>query len=164
MPDFNEEEIYKPNYSCKGHALLFIILVTSIFLAILLSSRSCIIQQIAQTIVKQKEEITCEDIVPIIIFFIIIIDYIILCAVLTIIIVTDDRGIKFAKLNELKRIHKKFTDFNNSYEVVEETINLKISKDNDSVFVNKNDREVITKKENPRLEFYKKYMDIIAEI
>lgn len=148
---------YKPNNGCKIIAIVSLLFSTIIFLCTFL----CISQRLPEILIILDNKITFIEFPLFIILIIVTIDYVIICTVLTIIILKDDGGVKFVKINELKRIQNQFNDFSNSYEVIEETIK---SNNNSKELQSYNEKVAITKKENPRLEFYKKYMDTIADL
>lgn len=148
---------YKANNWCKIIAIVTLLFSTMIFLCTFI----CISPRLPEILIILDKKITFIDFPLFIVLIIVTIDYVIICTVLAIIIVKDDGGVKFVKINELKRIQNEFNNFNNSYEVIEETIK---SKNNNKKLQIYNAQDTITKKENSRLELYKKYMDTIADI
>lgn len=151
-------DTYKPNYFYKLLAITLFIISSSIFVLFFIDPNNCIIKTVYSVLEKSEDNSTrlnLEEIMSIILLIFFILDYIILNVVLLLLIVKDDGGIRFAKLNELKRVQEVSNSFVNSYEVKEETL---------LYYKNGADKKIVNKKENPNLEFQKKYMDTIAEI
>lgn len=154
----NTNDKYKPNNSSKILAAFLLIISEVIFISFFLSSNDFIVSLLYRVISKisdNSEKFNRDEIISLLFVAFFIIDFIVVNILLILIILKDDGEIKFEKLNELKRIEEKTKEFNNSYVVIEESII-------DSKDIN--DKKKLSTKENPKLEFYKKYLDIIAEI
>lgn len=166
------DDTIKPYYGNKIIILIFILLEHIFFGFILSSSFAKDFLYFCLTFETSKDEKVMQKIVlffntvnPVsfIIFVLIIIGFIGSITSLFILLIKDDCNIRFAKLNELKDLRTEVKSFEKKLNIKTKVRETKETKETNEA----NNASIKTKEvthTNYYYEFYKKYMDTLAEI